>query len=73
MAFIRVQGAKKKNAINAYFFVQSAVRSSELFARVGAAVCSSYEVFYHQAHVNDRKTITCRKGSLPTNIYEHDK
>lgn len=53
MAFIRVQRAKKKNTIIAHFFVQSAVRSSELFACVGAAVCSSYKIFYHQAHVND--------------------
>lgn len=73
MAFIRVQRAKKKNTIIAHFFMQSAVRSSELFACVGAAVCSSYEIFYHQAHVNDRKTITCRKGCLPTNTYKHDK
>lgn len=44
--------------------MQAAVGSPEVFPGVGAAVRSSYEVLYHQAHVNDRKTVTYGKRSL---------
>lgn len=50
--------------IDAHFFLQAAVGSSEVLPCVSTAVRSSYEVLYHQAHVNDRKTVTYGKRSL---------
>lgn len=42
---------------HAYFFLQTTVGSSELFPCVSAAIGSSNQVLYHQAHVNDREAV----------------
>lgn len=52
--------------MDAHLVLQADVRGSEVFPRVGAAVRSSYEVLYHQADVDERKTVTYGKRSLHT-------
>lgn len=47
-----------------HFVLHVAVGGSEVFPCISTAVCSSYKVLYHQAHVNDRKTVTDGKTSL---------
>lgn len=44
-----------------------------MLPRVSTAVCSSYKVLYHQAHINDRKTGTYGKRSLNSHTERYSK
>lgn len=50
--------------INPHFVMLTTVGSSEVLPGVCTTVCSSYQVLYHQAHINNRKTVTYRKRGL---------
>ncbi len=62
---------KRVLTISAHFVLQAAVGGSEVFPCVGATVRSSHEVLYHQAHVNERETVTYGKRSLLTHTHTH--
>lgn len=67
--FKKKKTANKTQETRAHFLLKTAVGSSELFPCVSAAVCSSDQVLYHQAHINDRQAVASRKSGLLTHIF----